>query len=49
MESMSEDERTAFVINIYNMAIKIAYAIIGVPKSGLQRYKFFDNYKINIG
>lgn len=35
MESMSEDERTAFVINVYNMTIKIAYAIVGVPKSGL--------------
>lgn len=46
---MEDDEKRAFGINLYNLAIKAAYTIVGAPYSAWDRRGFFDNNKFDIG
>ncbi|KAL7516397.1 hypothetical protein ACHAWX_001419 [Stephanocyclus meneghinianus] len=43
------DGITAFVINLYNVLIRVAFVIAGIPKSDLSRFSFFDTVAVNIG
>ncbi|KAL3792985.1 hypothetical protein HJC23_010998 [Cyclotella cryptica] len=51
LENMREDrdELTAFVINVYNVLIRVAFVIAGIPKSDLSRLSFFDTVAVNVG
>jgi len=51
LKNMREDRDgiTAFVINLYNVSIRVAFVIAGIPKSDLSRLSFFDTIAINIG
>jgi hypothetical protein len=44
-----EDEKLAFLVNVYNLMIVFAFARFGVPRSNAARYSFFDDVKVNIG
>jgi hypothetical protein len=43
LTAMEEDARLALVINIYNMAIVHAMVKVGIAKTNLKRYSFFDS------
>uniref|UniRef100_A0A0G4GTY6 DEP domain-containing protein n=1 Tax=Chromera velia CCMP2878 TaxID=1169474 RepID=A0A0G4GTY6_9ALVE len=47
--SMGEDERLAFVINLYNLAVIHAFVAVGVPFGNAGRYQFFDAVAYEIG
>ncbi|KAL7488419.1 hypothetical protein ACHAW6_014007 [Cyclotella cf. meneghiniana] len=51
LKNMREDRDgiTAFVINLYNVLIRVAFVIAGIPKSDLSRFSFFDTVAVNIG
>jgi hypothetical protein len=49
MESMDDPTKMAFLINLYNVLIRIAFVIAGIPKNDLTRLSFFDTVAINIG
>lgn len=49
MSSMEDNEKTAFIINVYNLMIKYAQIKYGVPGNAAQRSSFFGGIKINIG
>ena len=42
LAAMTPDVRLAFVINLYNLVILHAFAKVGIPKSDLKRYRFYD-------
>eukprot|EP00759_Apiculatamorpha_spiralis_P013642 PhF_6_TR20469/c0_g1_i1/m.29443 len=41
--------KIAFLINVYNLMIKVAFAKVGIPESDLKRYHFFDYVSFYIG
>jgi len=43
------DGITALVINLYNVLIRVAFVIAGIPKTDLSRLSFFDTVAVNIG
>eukprot|EP01062_Namystynia_karyoxenos_P046053 TRINITY_DN34374_c0_g1_i1.p1 TRINITY_DN34374_c0_g1~~TRINITY_DN34374_c0_g1_i1.p1 ORF type:complete len:550 (+),score=178.15 TRINITY_DN34374_c0_g1_i1:71-1651(+) len=46
---MSPDERLAFTINLYNMAISHAFCVVGIPETDLQRLSYFDDVRYDVG
>lgn len=48
-ELADEDARKAFLLNVYNVAVKHAYVKFGVPKSPASRAKFYRNVGYVIG
>eukprot|EP01060_Flectonema_neradi_P037287 TRINITY_DN7467_c2_g1_i1.p1 TRINITY_DN7467_c2_g1~~TRINITY_DN7467_c2_g1_i1.p1 ORF type:complete len:480 (+),score=69.23 TRINITY_DN7467_c2_g1_i1:37-1440(+) len=49
LRKLNENERKAFLINVYNLFIPIAFILRGIPKGNMARYSFFDDIKIDIG
>ena len=49
LDSLDIPRKMAFVINLYNTMIKIAFVIAGIPKNDLTRLSFFDTVAVNIG
>lgn len=49
VEKLSDDEKLAFFINIYNVLVIHATVEKGVPTNNLQRYKFFSGTSYLIG
>jgi hypothetical protein len=46
---VTEPDRTAFIINIYNILVFHAYVRLGIPTTLINRYLFFDQVSYNIG
>jgi len=46
---MSDQEKLAFGINLYNLMIKHAFMKVGIPTNNIQRASFFDTVSYNIG
>mmetsp|Transcript_28366 Transcript_28366/g.74493 ORF Transcript_28366/g.74493 Transcript_28366/m.74493 type:complete len:506 (+) Transcript_28366:229-1746(+) len=49
LSDMADDERLAFIINVYNLAIVHAMVKVGIPKTNLKRYTYFDKVGYCIG
>ena len=49
LDNTDTPTKMAFVINLYNFLIKYAFVSVGIPKSDLVRYSFFDTVAVNIG
>lgn len=49
LKDMDTSTKMAFVINLYNTLIKIAFVTAGIPKNDLTRLSFFDTVAINVG
>ena len=49
LTAMAAPARLAFVINLYNLIILHAFAKVGIPKSDLKRYRFYDQMGYEIG
>ena len=49
LKDMDTGTKMAFVINLYNTMIRIAFATTGIPKNDLTRLSFFDTVAVNVG
>jgi hypothetical protein len=49
LKTMSETDKLAFCLNVYNLMIKHAFAQVGRPESSMKREFFFSNISYNIG
>eukprot|EP00041_Stephanoeca_diplocostata_P015389 m.293432 g.293432 ORF g.293432 m.293432 type:complete len:508 (-) comp20019_c0_seq1:242-1765(-) len=47
--TLTEDERLAFIVNLYNVAIIHAFVKVGIAKTDFKRYSFFDHVCYDIG
>ncbi len=45
---MEDDTRVASIINLYNLMIQVAFAVIPRPSGFWQKFRYFDNVKILI-
>lgn len=49
MKEMGTNEKTAFVINLYNLMIKYAFVKLGIPTTDFARLAFFNGVCVNVG
>ena len=49
IHKLERNQRKAYLINIYNLFIPVAFILKGIPQGNLARFKFFDDIKISIG
>ena len=49
LAKLEPDSRLVFVLNLYNMMVKHAFAKVGRPETTLKRDAFFSNVSYNIG
>ena len=49
LENLDISTKMAFVINLYNTMIKVAFVVAGIPKNDLTRLSFFDTVAVSIG
>lgn len=43
LESLTDDAKKAFFINLYNLVVLHAFAQVGIPQNNLHRMSFFDH------
>jgi hypothetical protein len=49
LKDMNAPTKMAFVINLYNVLIRVAFVTAGIPKKDLTRLSFFDTVAVNVG
>lgn len=49
LETMNEETKMAFVINVYNLMIKYASCKMGIPETSSNRTAFFGEISVNLG
>lgn len=48
LSAMSDHERVATVINLYNLMVQVAFVVIRRPSNGWQKFRYFDNVKVRL-
>jgi len=49
IKHMKEDQKKAFVINLYNLLVKYAFCKVGIAETSTDRSSFFGDVSINVG